>query len=353
MECKLKNSVKYRDLKKVSTLPEYALDAQCSVFYNQHGRLPEYDEVTGSNSSGFLNEELHINKFNGVENQRLLQFTGKETVQEAVIDINNTYTDQQMEVLDLGESSIVKTFQRPDTKPKEITTRFEPNEEVSSTFIIQGLNTLRNQFGYDFKEVTNYDLNQEEWNHLMPKNKLVKAFIYDGNIYINVDRATPDSKVHEMLHLLVGTLRFSNPELYTSLLAQVEVLPNINILLDQHRDKTRNDALEEVFVTELSKNLVGVKSALDSMTKEERYEVQRNIKRTLDTLLLGDYSTKIISDDRLARMSIKEIAQEVNSDKLTNTFTGTYNIPGSDIHRQLANQKSDLLRKGDLVEICN
>jgi hypothetical protein len=37
------------------------------------------------------------------------------------------------------------------------------------------------------------------------------VFEYDGEIYINVDRASVDTPIHEMMHLLIGSLRFSNP----------------------------------------------------------------------------------------------------------------------------------------------
>ena len=38
-----------------------------------------------------------------------------------------------------------------------------------------------------------------------------KAFIYNGNIYINTDNATIDSPIHEMLHIVIGGLSRSNP----------------------------------------------------------------------------------------------------------------------------------------------
>jgi hypothetical protein len=41
-----------------------------------------------------------------------------------------------------------------------------------------------------------------------------KAFIYNGNIYVNIDNATADSLVHEMLHILLGSMSRNNPSLF-------------------------------------------------------------------------------------------------------------------------------------------
>jgi hypothetical protein len=41
-----------------------------------------------------------------------------------------------------------------------------------------------------------------------------KAFIKNGTIYINIDNATIDSPIHEMLHLFIGSISFSNPQLF-------------------------------------------------------------------------------------------------------------------------------------------
>jgi len=41
-----------------------------------------------------------------------------------------------------------------------------------------------------------------------------KAFIYNGNIYVNIDNATIDSPIHEMLHILLGSMSRYNPSLF-------------------------------------------------------------------------------------------------------------------------------------------
>lgn len=354
MSCINKQSLEYEDLKRSSTLSSNVLDAYCLTFQDKHGRMPKLDEIPGSDSSQFLKEELKVNKLDSVSNERLLKFTGAETVKDAVINLNNHYLDTEIKAIDLGETSILKIKKRPDVMPKEIETYYTPDMTTGNDVIIQGLEKLRTLYGYDVREVTSFELESEQWKDLMPGNKLVNAFIYNGNIYINVDNMTPDSRVHEMLHLLVGSIRFTNPELYSQLLQSTMQIQNIETLMQiHHSDKTRNDALEEIFVSELAKKLVGIESKLDNLSSEQLYEINYNVKRVLDTLLEGDYSTKIISDDILYKMTLEDVAEEVNSSKLTNTFFGTYNQQGSEVHRKLSTMKQDLLKKYDLLEFCD
>lgn len=354
MKCLNTNSVEYQNLKQVSGIPAKIFDIKCSYFQEEHDRLPRLDELQGSKSSEYLKETLNISKNNTVDKNKLLKFTGTESVSNAIITINNKYPDQQFKAVDLGDKVMIDVKQRPDTSYKQIEAIYDPDDTISTLHIIEGLDDLRSLYGYDIKEVDSFELESEEWSHLMPSEKLVNAFIYDGNIYINTDNIRADSKIHEMLHLLFGTARFSNPELYQSLLQITSQVENLeNILKTKYPNKTMNDALEEFTVSELSKYLSGMDSKLDKLSKEQLYEVGYTVKRTLDTLLSGDYSSKIISDDILYNETYKQVAKAVNSSKLTNKFKGTAIFDGSELHRKLSNIKSDLIRNGSLNEVCN
>ena len=87
----------------------------------------------------------------------------------------------------------------------------EPNDYLVLNNTLQKLAKL---YGINFNTVTDAELNSERWANLMPESRLVNAFIYDGQIYINIDRANLDAPLHEMMHLLIGSIRFTNPNLY-------------------------------------------------------------------------------------------------------------------------------------------
>lgn len=68
---------------------------------------------------------------------------------------------------------------------------------------------------------------------------------------------------------------------------------------------------------------------------------------------MGQDSVKTLSDDRVFTLSLKQIAQEVNSSIMSNKFHGTVNVENAELHRVLNNMKSDLYNQGILEEHCD
>ena len=101
----------------------------------------------------------------------------------------------------------------------------------------------------------------------------------------------------------------------------------------------------------MSRYLSGLPSELDYLDDKIKYELHYNIKRLLDSALMGQYSVKSISDESLYNMSLKDLIKSVNSTILKPTNIGT--LEDAHLHRILANQKSDLMKKGDLREECS
>ena len=156
-----------------------------------------------------------------------------------------------------------------------------------------------------------------------------------------------------MMHLFVGSIRFQNPNLYQHLISLSEQFPNYNKLAREFSGRTRNDINEEIFVQEVSRYLVGLPSNISNIESKLQYEITYNIKRVLDTILMGEDSVKTLSNDRLFNLSLKEIAREIHSSIMTNNFHGTLNVENSALHRKLNNIKSDLQSKGILKEYCD
>jgi hypothetical protein len=65
---------------------------------------------------------------------------------------------------------------------------------------------MRKYYGINIIPVTSNDDFPPELNVSQ-----AKAFIYNGNIYLNIDNATIDSPIHEMLHILLGSMSRNNP----------------------------------------------------------------------------------------------------------------------------------------------
>ena len=169
-------------------------------------------------------------------------------------------------------------------------------------------------------------------------------------MYVNTDIASIDAKTHELMHILLGSLRFKQPELYSELIQTVTELPNIQELAQAYPNRTQSDILEEVFVSEFSKHLMGVDNYISNLDSDVLYQIHYNINRTLDSILMGDNSTAAIDDEVLYGSSLKEVAKMVNSSTMVNTRHGF--LEDALIHRVLANVKQELLEKGDLIEEC-
>ena len=351
--CINKNSIEYQSLKNRAGISEFILEAVCRDYMEKYGRFPYLDELPNSNSEQYLRDLFNIKENNGTLVSNLLEITGKETVEEAVIDINNQYRDLETTILPIDEEAMVDIVHRPTTNNFQEVEQIEPNIDNSFVVFNKALNKLASLYGINFNEINDSELNSDKWQGLIPDVESVNAFVYNGQIYINTDRANIDAPIHEMFHILVGSMRFENPELYQTLINTVENLYNYPLLASQYKNRSKNDVNEELFITELAKYFSGLPSELMNLDQKDMHELTYNIKRTLDTILMGQDSVKTISDDRLYNMSLKEVIREVNSSLATNNFKGFINVEGSEIHRKLNNIKSDLFKNNQLEEICD
>ena len=351
--CINRNSLEYQSLKNKAGIHESLFDIIYEEFQDQHGRSPRLDEISMVDSSKYIKNILKLDKNNSTKIDHVLDLTNSNTIEEAIIKLNNEYLDKEISILPIIEDCIVDIKTRPTDGYPNFEETYIPDKNPNGVIIIeQALHKLANLYGIKVNTVTNAELSMDKWKHLMPQDRLVNAFIYNGDIYINTDKASPDSFIHEMLHLLVGSMRFTNSQLYTSLISQAESFPNYERLLSDYSGKTRNDANEEIFIQEISKYFSGMNSDLNGLDPEIVYEINYNVRRVLDSILMGAFSTKTLSDKQLYNSSFKNVTQAVGSPIMTSTFTGTMNVEGSALHRKLNNMKSDLLKRKILEEVC-
>lgn len=353
MICINKNSAEYQHLKEVSGISELSLDSICYEYLERFARFPRLDEINNSNSSKYLKNKLRLDSNNSTDIGEILKNTGENTLEDAIVKLNRQYNDLEISAIPIVNKAIVIIKQRPTDNYKNIEELHIPENKVNMSIIItKSLDKLAKLYGIKVNQVTDEDLNSEKYSEIINKDKLTKAFIYNGEIYINIDRWSPDSFVHEMLHLLVGSMRFTNPEIYNTLINQAETFQQYDLLLKDQKGKTRNDANEEIFVTQLARYLVGMPSQISKLSETQEYEINYNVHRILDSMLMGDYSTKIIDDNQLYKMTLKNVVQSVNSNIMTNIYMGEL-TKGSATHRKLNIMKQDLLQRGELIETCD
>lgn len=346
-----KYSNEYQSLKEKAGIPEYLLETVCRRFITDHNRLPHLDEIPKADSEPFLKKWLGVKASGGVSISKVLEMTGKQNLKEAVIDINDKFRDVEVQMVPIVDEALVEITHKPTDDFKEL----EPidldlhvdNYEVFNN----SLKKFANLYGINFISTTEAELNTDKWKQVVPDASAVNAFVYNGNIYINTDRADVDAPLHELFHIFIGSLRFTNKQIYGQLVSSVENLPNYQSLAEQYPGRTRNDVNEEIFVTEMARNLTGLSNSFKSLDNTVMYEINYNLNRMLDIFLMGEQSTKTIPQNQLFTMSLKEIAQKVNSGTMINQslFAGPQD---AEIHRKLNNMKADLYKRGELEELC-
>lgn len=328
--------MEFQAIVKQSGLPEDLVAAICGDFLEKHDRFPRLDEIPYANSTLYVENLLDIK--NGIAStENILNKTNYPSLQEAQIYLNNTFHDLQIELLNLGETTKVTITKRPIDKPVEQT--IIPNTLISNyTLFGKIINTLKTIYGININEIDSNTI-QQQFSHI-PNLSTAKAFILNGNIYINTELADKDAPIHEMMHLLIGELKTINPQLYYQLVDYVSNLDYFKVFKNNFVNRTESDIAEELFVEEAGKLIVGKESVLP---KNVIYELMYTTKRILNSILMGDCS--VYGD--IYNKSLMQLGIEVNS-KMLDT-----KIPLGRDHRIIQNKKKQLLEENKLKEICD
>lgn len=343
-----KHSFEYQTLKDMSGISEYSLDSYISTFQTKFNRMPKLDELPKVNSEPYLEKTLGIKKLSNIKTvntNRLLEYTGTNTVEEANVKLNSIYKDLEVTLTPFQSFTSIEIKHRPSIytfikEPLDI----EEFKQDGTTILTKQLDKMQKLYGIKVIPVSNDEVSELN----IPNSSLVKGFVKDGNIYINVDNSTMDTKVHELMHIFLGGVRYSNPELYFSLVNQVEQLPRYEEFASNFPNRTKGDVNEEIFVQEFSKYLTKSPSIFDSFKNidELMYEIYRNI----DTLIDGNYSVKSLQTSAFGH-TLEDLYKNLQSENVINKQQGS--LDAATIHRTLANVKEDLMKKQLLEERCD
>lgn len=345
------NSVQYRELKRLSTLPEILLKAEIAQYMEDHnGRFPMIDEIPGASSIDAIKQDLKIREDGTSKIEDILQFTGTSNLDEATVVINDKYRDLDTEIIPLSKTALVDIKERPSLFKYVENPENDFNFVDSAIFITQSLEKMAKTMGINIKAMSIEGMKHEGILDQIPDAAQASAFIFNGDVYVNTDLATVDSQVHELMHILLGSMRFKNPELYAKLIQTAENLPNFSDIAMNYPNRTKSDLLEEVFVEEFSKYLAGSESEFSKLDNDTLYQISYNITRTLDSILMGDNTTAALDNETLYNNSLLEIGKIVNSSTMSNTRQGF--LEDALVHRVMANVKQELFENGDLREEC-
>lgn len=357
--CLNKNSVEYQTLLKMSGLSEFKFNAFTSTFVDKFGRYPELDEIPGADSRPYLNNSLSVKTIDDtsfVKNDKIFSQTGTTDVKEANIRINNTYRDLEVKLTPSSEVSTIQVRKRPNKWDNVYEGGIIIDDSTSSSRNVGVFNSilekLANLYGINFVSITNGELSSEQWKGVVDDAKTTNAFVYNGNIYINIDNSSIDAPLHEMLHLFLGSVRYSDPQLYFSMVEAMNELPNKALLARNYKDRTDSDINEELLVSEFSKYITGRDSIISKLPVNVLHKTFYNMGRVLDSILFGEQSIATMDTKSLFNSSLVKLSEYLGSALTNNQYSGTFNVKSAEVHRVLANVKSDLMKNKDLKEFC-
>ena len=345
-------SLEVQTLQKESGLSDFDFEAQVRSFLDEHGRLPYLDELRGANSEPYIKEILKLNGNNVTSIQNILETTGTSTLEEATIQLNDKYRDKEVDIIPMKEYAVVMIYDRPSVDRDISTDKYYQDKVINNTvFINQTIDRLAKVMGIQIIPMDTYELDQFiQSKGDIPGASTAKGFVYEGNIYINTDVATAETALHEMLHLILGSVKHTDPKLYASVVRKAEKFDSFGKIAKLYPNRMHSDLCEEVFITEMSRLMVGYDSPLRDLDNDTKYALSYNMYRILDTIFMGGVSTKAIPFFNLFNLNWKQVAQIVNSPIFQNVNQGI--LDDAMFSRIQANVKSELLANGELKENC-
>lgn len=212
-------------------------------------------------------------------------------------------------------------------------------EKEDSAEVINNLCAfLVEKYGVVINFVNNFQVAQ-----VAGTSETTAAFVYNGEIYINTDKATIEEPLHEFLHLVLMTLKSNNPDNYYTLVRSVESHPlfkqtsrlyegeiNIEILEEtfiklltstfKHRIKNEGIFSEEIFNKTINESIQELLHLEESIEEEDTMDLLTNpigeIMTMFGTSLMGEPEGLIDNKSILKMLEyssvIKDLLEEGN-----------------------------------------
>ena len=178
-----------------------------------------------------------------------------ELVQSTIKDINKretiSYLVEKIEIFEKTPSKYYLRLLQNNGTNIDINGKF--NDITVQDFIDQNLNNVveyfNKQFGIGINSITRSELEQLSIdNNLGLENKLdvVKAFVYNGQIYINTSNANTEDLFHELSHILLGVVKAKDLDMYNELVSAYKTKSNYKYLFNTHRKTYRHYSEQDV-----------------------------------------------------------------------------------------------------------
>lgn len=187
--------------------------------------------------------------------------------------------------------------------------------------------------------------------------KNAKAFIENGEVYINLDKADISDPLHEFTHIILSGLKYKYPEIYYHLLSLVENDPVHKILMsdESYKNKHGSDLKEEVFVQIMSRYF---KNKMDEWKHNNEFvNTDVQIKDILSDIFKIDNSQKKKFSDSdihdLMSSNVDNILEIFGSKLINVDFGNILGISYVQMNQKAASLKNYLIERGIIKKDCN
>lgn len=187
-------------------------------------------------------------------------------------EIQEDIKPKQTKVINTPSSEIIAKINKYlDISTKDIISKEKPLKEIDKLEALNLIKVYMEQLGVKV--------------HLLSQDSLVnqgfpaetEAAVRNGEIFVNLDRASLSSPIHEFMHLVFAIMKQENFEQFTKLMQELRGIKDFeNILTEVQKSQYYNnliesDQLEEAFVRYLSKIIDG---EIETSTEFEQFYIK-------------------------------------------------------------------------------
>ena len=289
--CSIRKNSSNIEKMRLSGMDQGVFDSYCKQFENVHGRLPHLDEIPGASSEAALRSTLGIKKDeDSMPMEKFKERTNSNTVTEGVRSINKTHEDLSVDA-DIESGKVKLDIRR---RPSEYVNsrkdykRVDMDDNKYSDVLHETCENIQRKYGINVHFCTTRTIAMMG----LSDSIFCKGFIKDGEIYINSDKATVDTPMHELIHLIIGTVKAHDIDLYERMTDFMSSNVDMEYLRIEHPNRSDRDLKEECFVCEMAKFICGINSMVYDIERNTQGELLYMFSRAMDTIIDGDVSVR-------------------------------------------------------------
>lgn len=239
-----------------------------------------------------------------------------------------------------GKESIDLPFKSPADSQRALRELGNRLQTLNPDFVLHydnqaDLNLIRNRTGYDYSGD--------------------RAFILQGEVHINLQKASISDVVHEYTHLFLHTVKYDSPTLYQALISKVNSHPLYDQIAGVYSHLQGSDLQEEVFVTLLGEYMKGNMNSTNKLAMEQNkttvVQFSEYTKEKLEAALQGKKLQSVTAAEIL-NMRLEDVLSMVGDKVMNNRISDTYDKPELSFGRDTKQLAKDLKERGLLIEEC-